>query len=132
MKVFVDTSALLAVIYEADENHASASAFWVNAVAAGDELYCTNYILVETIALIQSRHGLPEVRQLEQDIVPILNVHWITREDHLAAIENTLGSNRRSVSLVDCSSFQAMQKLRIGTAFTFDKHFRERGFAIVP
>jgi predicted nucleic acid-binding protein len=132
MKVFVDTSALLAVICDLDENHAKASTCWIGAVTNGDELYCTNYILVETIALIQSRYGLSDVRRLEQDIVPILNIHWLTQEEHQEAMKEMFSANRRNLSLVDCASFVTMRKLRVNTAFTFDKHFHERGFAVIP
>jgi uncharacterized protein len=43
-----------------------------------------------------------------------------------------LAANRRTLSLVDCSSFDIMRKFGIDTVFTFDPHFREQGFSVVP
>lgn len=39
---------------------------------------------------------------------------------------------RRQLSLVDCTSFEAMQRRGLTQAFTFDAHFAERGFEVIP
>ncbi|MFZ7110305.1 MAG: hypothetical protein ACOWYE_01370 [Desulfatiglandales bacterium] len=40
--------------------------------------------------------------------------------------------NQRSLSLVDCLSFEIMESNGIGHAFSFDKHFEEFGFDTSP
>ena len=43
-----------------------------------------------------------------------------------------LAANRRKLSLVDCSAFETMLRLSIQAVFTFDKHFSEQGFDVIP
>lgn len=64
MSVFVDTSALLAVLNSADINHRVAARVLRGLVADDETLISTNYVVVETFASAQRRFGLDEVRTL--------------------------------------------------------------------
>jgi len=131
MMVFIDTSAILAVLDVGDVNHAAAKALWEKTILAGDVLVCHNYILVETSALISRRLGIEAVRVFESDIVPILWVEWVTRDVHNAAVGALLVAARRTLSLVDCVSFEVMRKTGIGAAFAFGRHFQEYGYELI-
>jgi predicted nucleic acid-binding protein len=128
VSTFVDTSALLAVIHGSDKNHSRAARTWSDLLEADEDLVCTNYVLVETLALAQSRFGLAAVRDLVENVVPILRVVWIDAEIHDSAVAALLTANRRLLSLVDCVSFATMRRLSIDRAFEFDPHFGEQGF----
>src|SRR3990170_8810823 len=128
MSVFIDTSAFLAILNHADQNHVSAKAFWTELIQNEERIICTNYILVESFALIQHRLGMAAVRAYQRSVVPILEVAWLEPEDHRAAVSLVLTANRWDLSLVDCASFDTMRRLAIETAFTFDPHFSEQGF----
>ncbi len=54
---FVDTSALLALL-DADERYHMACAYaWRSLLAADERLMTTNYVVVESFALVQHRLG---------------------------------------------------------------------------
>ena len=131
-KIFVDTSALFAMLAEEDSQHHSAVQNWKNLIEKESLLFSNNYVLVECLTLIQNRLGIEFVNHLSLSIVPFLTMEWIDEEMHEETMNNLLASNRRSVSLVDHSSFDTMRRLDIHTAFTFDPHFREQGFNIIP
>ena len=131
MSVFVDTSALFAVLDGDDQNHAQARQTWANLIGQAEELVCTNYILVETSALVQHRLGMEAVRVLEEDVAPILIVEWVDEGTHAAGVAALLTAARRPLSLVDCVSFETMRRLGLRTAFAFDEHFAEQGFELV-
>jgi len=38
----------------------------------------------------------------------------------------------KRLSFADCASFELMQRLHVGAAFTFDRDFRDCGFGMVP
>ena len=76
--------------------------------------------------------GLEALRVLERDIVPILRIVWVTREVHNSAASAQLVASRRSLSLVDCVSFEIMRRSGIRTAFSFERHFKEYGYEILP
>ncbi len=132
MSTFVDTSAFLAVLNADDENHPSARVEWERLVNSDDNLACTSYVLVETFALVQNRLGLDAVRTFNEAIVPLLQIEWIDSQAHNRGVTALLIAARRRLSLVDCVSFEAMRRLGISTAFTFDQHFREQGFTCIP
>jgi predicted nucleic acid-binding protein len=72
------------------------------------------------------------VRSFHEDVVPLLQVDWVTEEGHRAGVEAVLAAGRKNLSLVYCLSFQTMRRLGIRTAFCFDAHFGEQGFTTQP
>ncbi len=131
-KIFVDTSALFALINFVDEDNLSARETWKDILKHSHDLITNNYLIVECLSLVQRRLGLEFVRKLQTEVLPLIEVDWINEEQHALAVEYVLKSNRRNLSVVDCSSFQTMRRLGIKTAFTFDGHFREEGFKVIP
>lgn len=130
--IFVDTSALLALMDADDANHIRAKERWGGILNGDLTPVCSNYILVEAFALLQHRLGIDAVRAFQEDIIPVLAVEWVSEDLHQAAISGVLSASRKSLSLVDCASFAVMRNLGIKSAFAFDRHFREQGFECVP
>jgi predicted nucleic acid-binding protein len=131
MSVFADTSALYALLDRDDENHPKAAARWRGLIEAGVPVVTTNYVLVETVALVQHRLGVTAARALTSDIVPVLLIEWITPEDHRVAIAAMLAAGRRDLSLVDCANFAVMRRLGLEQALAFDRHFTREGFTLM-
>ncbi|MDO8836495.1 MAG: PIN domain-containing protein [Vicinamibacterales bacterium] len=131
MTAFVDTSALLALLDAADAHHGAAVEAWTQLALQATTLVTTSYVVVETTAVVQHRLGMEAVRALTGDILPLLEVSYVDAEVHNAATAALLAAGRRRLSLVDCASFQIMRRLRVETAFAFDRHFAEQGFGSV-
>jgi predicted nucleic acid-binding protein len=131
-KIFVDTSALYALISTQDQKVELAVTTWEAALEHGDILFTNNYVLVECFALIQSRLGIEFARLLHTNIMPFLQVDWIGEQQHTSSVNDVFTANRRQLSLVDCSSFETVRRLGINKVFTFDEHFREQGFDVIP
>ena len=132
MRVFIDTSAFYALLDRDDDNHARARNAWTDILETGAVAVTSSYVLVETAALLQSRVGMEAVRAFEEAIVPVLHVEYVTGELHKLGMAALLVATRRRLSLVDCVSFEIMRRHGIGSSFTFDGHFKEQGFRLVP
>ena len=130
--IFVDTSALLALLSADDVNHAAAVRCWKDLVQSNETLLTNNYVLVESAAVVQNRLGLEALRRLQADLLPAVQVEWVTLEDHRGAVESVLAAGRRGLSLVDCCAFQTMRARAIQIAFTFDRDFETQGFRLLP
>ena len=131
MTVYVDTSAIYAVMDADDSQHEVAKNTWANLLESGDGLVCNSYVLLETYALVQHRLGIEAVRVLQDEIHPVITVDWVDETKHKEAAAALLIAGRKDLSLVDCSSFVTMRRLGLRRAFALDHRFREQGFGIL-
>ena len=127
-RVFVDTSAFYALMDTSDQYHGQAGKSWTAMLNEEIYLHTSNYITVETGALLQSRLGFEAAAIWYRDVLGIVDVLWIEETAHQMAYELWLSLGRRNLSLVDCVSFVTMRSNGIETIFAFDRHFEEQGF----
>jgi predicted nucleic acid-binding protein len=132
MTIFIDTSAFYALLDRDDDNHEAAKGAWMKILNAENTLVTSDYVLVETFALLQNRLGVVAVRAFQEDLLPIVNIEFVNPETHRSGTAALLASSKRKLSLVDCISFDIMRTLGIKTAFAFDDHFKEAGFRAIP
>lgn len=132
MRIFIDTSAFFALLDRDDLNNIKARKAWVNMLNSENTLVTSNYVQVESFALLQHRLGLEAVRGFHEDIMPLINIEWIDAGAHKSGVSALFTASRRKVSLVDCVSFEVMRSLEIKTVFAFDRHFEEQGFRCIP
>ncbi|MBA7687069.1 23S rRNA-specific endonuclease VapC20 [subsurface metagenome] len=132
MRFFIDTSAFYALIDADDRYHEEAKKEWIKMLNKLYELVCSNYVVLETFALIQSRIGINAVRSFEEDILPVVKIEWVDADVHHAGVSALLTASRRDLSLVDCVSFDLMRRHGLQHVFAFDEHFTEQGFQVSP
>ncbi len=128
---FVDTSALYAALDGSDEFHEKAVGAWDELVDEDYLLVTSNYVVVETTALLHSRLGLEAVRGFTERLVPLMRVEWVDEEIHREAATAYLLAWKKKLSLTDCVSFVLMRRIGLKEAFAFDRHFAEQGFTAV-
>lgn len=131
MSVYIDTSAFLAVLNADDRFHDRARARWQKLIEAEQPMFCNNYVLIETIAVLQNRIGMDAVIAFQIDVSPILTILWIDEELHQRAVSALLAARHRRLSLVDCASFESMRRVGLDQVFAFDAHFEEQGFEVL-
>ena len=132
MTTFIDTSFFIALLTKEDRFHAKADQAWKTLLESDASLVSTNYTLLETFSLIQSRLGLEAVTDFQRDVVPLLSLEWVDENYHEAGLAAVLTAKRRNLSLVDCVSFEVMRRNGVKNVHTFDKHFGEHGFHCLP
>ena len=132
MSLFVDTSAILAFLDADQPRHADVIDAWSQAVAERRPLATSNYVLVESYALVQRRLGLEPLRALSDILVPMLRPIWVDEGLHAAAVAGLLAANRRGLSLVDCTSFELMRRHGLTDALALDDDFTRQGFRLLP
>lgn len=129
--VFVDTSALLALLNVKDENHSRASHAFETLRSRRSPLLATSYVLVEAYALVGRRLGVDAVRDFRADFAPLLDIVWVDEVLHNSGLDLLLDRQKRALSLVDAVSFVTMQQRDMTEAFAFDPHFQQEGFSLV-
>lgn len=132
MSLFVDTSALYALLVATEAESAAIAVAFTGALDAGRVLTTTNYVLIESAALLQRRFGVEAVYDLEERVVPTLNVHWVRADTHRRGVDLLRRVDRGDLSLVDCVSFVVMRSEGIREALALDDDFAAQGFRLVP
>lgn len=130
MTAFVDSSALYALLDQVDPRHGDARDALPGLRSEGFVTH--NYVLLETITLVQARLGIGAVVTLARDLLPLVEVDWVDRALHEEAVAAVMATRRRELSLVDQVSFAVMRRRGLTTAFAFDEAFRRQGFRTVP
>jgi predicted nucleic acid-binding protein len=135
LRLFVDTTALYAAADRGDQHHVRAKELLAN----DDALVITDHVLVECWSLIFIRGGFTPAERF-----------WGQIRDGRARVEMVLPSDLdiawrigeafpdQDFSIVDRTSFAAMERLGIASAISFDDHFliyrygprRERAFDV--
>jgi len=130
-KVFVDTSAFYALVSETDQEHATACAIRAQLKREATPLLTTNSVLMESISLLQRRHGMGAAKRFGDLVGEEVDVVWITGSQHRAAWEHWKQRGIRGLSLVDCSCVVVMHELGIRQVFGFDEQFRTAGLTLL-
>ena len=125
--VFVDTSALVAILDEDDSRHHEAGTTF-RWLALNADLVTHNYVHVEAVAVAERRLGAAAASRLVRLIFPIVRTIWIDEAVHFGALANRHPD--RGVSLVDQISFAVMRANAIDTAFACDADFEREGFQL--
>lgn len=127
--IFLDTSAIYAWADTADPNHRTALRRLQAILESREELLTHNYVLVESIALLQARLGLMAAVKLAKDS-SVFVIEWVDDELHASGIRELERSRRRRISLVDHISFLVMKRRGVATAFAFDPDYETAGFRL--
>lgn len=126
--VFIDTSAFLAVLDKGDRCHSDSLRKWMHLAKTRAEVWTTDYVRLESWSLIQRRLGPQAVTAFQDDWLPLCKIHQVGLDGFERASAQWRIAQRRNLSLVDLTSFDAMRQLAIRMALAFDGHFREMGY----
>ena len=130
--LFVDTSAIIALLDGNQQRHHAVWAAWEEAIRSGRPLLTSNYVVVETLALVQQRMSMDAVRALAEVFFPLMKTHFVSPELHAAATSALLVGGKRWLSLVDCTSFELMRQCGVTEALALDPGFADQGFGLLP
>jgi len=133
--IFVDTSAWYALKATDDRFHDSAVLFYHELITGRHgSLVVSDYVLDEAATLLMATKGGETATRFLDDSLSSKSVPlvWIEPELFPQATKTFKTGSGRGWSFTDCTSFELMHRLKIGTAFAFDNHFNEAGFNRLP
>lgn len=131
-RVFLDSSAFLALVNPHDRFHAQAVEAWTRLSRERWHTFTTNFVVAETHALflIRLNHARATafLRQIGKAGTTIVRV---SVGDEQVAESIIYQYDDKNFSYTDAASFAVMERLRIGTALTFDPNFVQYGLQAV-
>lgn len=130
MTVFVDTSAIVALLSATDDHHAVAVGAWKDLVREHARLVTTDLVLAEAVVVARARAGYHlSVQVGKRMLADPFELVWIDRPLLDEAWKLYRRYRDHVLSLCDCVSFAVMHRRRIRTAFAFDDDFDAVGFS---
>ena len=133
MKLFVDTSAFVAVVDHADQFHPAAKTF-IDALPEPLQLITSNYILDEMVTRLRMTVGVEiAVRAAERlwgD--DRYRIHTVDRALEEEALKRLRKYADHRLSFTDCTTMVLLEQLDINRIFAFDDDFRKLGYYVVP
>lgn len=131
-RVFIDSSAYLALLDEDDEHHAAAAPLVHRLIEQRYRQYTTNVLLIESHALLLSTLGVARANQFLKDMQGSNTaVIRVRAQDEERAKQILFRYTDKDFSFADAISFVVMERLGITQTFTFDRHFAQYGFTVL-
>ena len=132
MKLLADTSALLAMTMRDDRYHAAAVAFVQRNPSA--RFVLTDLILSELATRVRARADAKTAVAVASALLGSRRYQMVFVDNDLlrGGLEKMARFADKRLSLVDCISFETMERLALASAFSFDRDFRDCGYDMLP
>jgi hypothetical protein len=129
-RVFVDTSALVALFNKNDTHHLRAKTVLEKIREDRTRMLITDYIFDECVTTVLSAAGHQSAVTIGDFLLGsrIIEIVWLDNGMKLRAWEYFRRHSDKLFSFTDCTSFIVMKELRVNRFFSFDSDFRQAGF----
>ena len=136
IRVFVDASFWVALIYNEDQYHQTSEEIWDSLFRHDTIIMTTNWTLYEALTFLNSRrrgrHDLAlELHILAQDSAAVIDASEYEQQ----ALEIFRSHTDKRWSIVDCANFVCIRERHSTMALSFDRDFAqaqaEFGFAVL-
>lgn len=130
--IFVDTSAWFAVVDENDKDHIIANSQFKTKSSA--KFITSNLVIIESLGWLRYKRGKSQAVKLGERLLysPDILIERVGRADEVKSWKLFQKLDGRGVSMIDCTSFAVMRRLKIKEAFAFDEDFKNLGFKVYP
>ncbi len=133
MKLFVDTSALVALADRNDQRHDAAKRF-LETLPSAARFYTSNYVIDETITRLRTLAGVEVAAKTAEAIwsSELYQIHAIDHTVEREALQILRKYADHRLSFTDCTTTVLLEQLDIDRIFAFDDDFRKLGYHLVP
>jgi predicted nucleic acid-binding protein len=132
--VFIDTSFVVALNTSQDQWHAAAQSCWQDVLSRKASIVTTTFVFDEVVTALNARnlHRLAVTvgRQILES--PAFKLFHVDDQLLSRGWDYFVRHDDKRYSLTDCISFVLMEQRGIRQALTFDRHFAQAGFEILP
>ncbi|MBW2221934.1 MAG: PIN domain-containing protein [Deltaproteobacteria bacterium] len=135
MKLFVDTSAFIALVDATDKHHRAAKKCYIEIIESGNRLVSSNFVICETLNYLRTRISYRVSIEFRESVYKsnILEITPVSSEIEEAAYKIFKKYKDKDFSFTDCTSFALMEREKIKKVFSFDHHFVQYGsFQVIP
>jgi predicted nucleic acid-binding protein len=132
-RIFLDSSALVAMADSRDPDHAAVTCF-IQAIKDQASLITTDYVLDEAVTVVKRRYGYEAAVRLGRKLraSDFCRYYVLTAEDEAATWSIFEKYDDKAWSYTDCSCLAVVQRLALTEVLSLDAHFRQMGVQVWP
>lgn len=132
--LFLDTGYVLALEIANDQHHEAAPRHWQGLLQSLPPLVSTSYVFDEIVTFLNSRGHHAKAVQVGTWLLEFMAAELVRVDEALfqEGWRFLQGHGDKTYSLTDCISFVVMMRRDMRTALTFDHHFVQAGFSVLP
>jgi predicted nucleic acid-binding protein len=132
--IFIDTGAFIARYVPRDEQHRRAKRAWSEIERGRSRCFTSSFVLDETFTLLGRRASYAFAAERARALLASTALTILRPEaaDEVKAVDLFTKFADQKVSFTDCVSFALMRRHGLNRAFTFDRHFADAGFELLP
>jgi predicted nucleic acid-binding protein len=131
VKLLLDTSAILALVWKKDRNHQAARRFVLDNPRT--RWVVSDLLIAEVATRVRARESAAQAVLVASNIVErMADVVYCDGELLRSALATMDRFADKRLSVADCLSFVLIERLALNGAFTFDRDFLDCGFASHP
>jgi len=132
--VFIDTGFIIALESVTDKNHEKALQLWNELLKDLPEMVTTTYVIDEIVTFFNSRSRHAKAVEIGNRLINSRSVQIIHVDQGLfdRGWEYFKQHDDKTFSMTDCISFIVMKEQGSESALSFDKHFTQAGFKVLP
>jgi predicted nucleic acid-binding protein len=132
MRLFLDTSFVIALRMARDQNASKAREQWERCRVQRDQFLTTSLVLAEVAAFLNTRGHHADLAETGRLLTYSPTVRFIWADEVLlrAGWNLLLSRPDKRWSLADCVCFALMNREGVSEALTFDEHFAQAGFTV--
>lgn len=132
MRLFVDTSAWLALTDKGDQHYGDALSRIDTIKKEQIDLITSEYVFDEAVTIIRYRVSHNAAVTFGETLMrsSIIAVAGISDDERFRAWNLFCKYGDKALSFTDCTSFVLMKAYGLEKAFAFDDHFRQVGFEL--
>ena len=132
--IFIDTGFIIALESVTDQNHKRALRQWNELLKDLPEMVATTYVIDEIVTFFNSRNRHAKAVEIGSRLMNSRSVQVIHVDKELfdKGWQYFQQHADKTYSMTDCISFVVMKEREIDSALSFDKHFTQAGFKVLP
>ncbi len=133
-RIFVDTSAWVALYIPKDAHHGEATAVLEDLQRQSAQFVISNYVIAEAITAVRRLASHARATALGEALLGSRVLRRVYLDERLEQAAWALFKkyNDRAFSFTDCTSFALMEAEGLKRVFAFDRDFRVAGFQVLP
>jgi predicted nucleic acid-binding protein len=137
LRIFVDTSAWIAIVDDSDKYHSEAKSYYLQRLKEKTSFLTSNDVLAETYTWLRYHVSHRYAVRFHQMVTSAeklrtLEILWVNRDMADAAWEIFERYNDQLFSFADCTSFVLARHAKVNEVFAFDDDFVTMGFVMRP